>query len=243
MEILGLRGSHVAFDQKNTDSFSYHRVRLEFRKTHGVDADGQAYNLYATPDEPEACPLTAINRWRKYAEGFFGKEGFGDDDYLVTRTTVPNGDPNKGIVRLGAFMTDADFQKILDIVVDECKLLKGRRGRYTTRAPRRGGGMLVFNHKIAQHMYMYHKRRLDWNALVVKYWGGWDKDESVDVLVTYLVEIDLNDYKDVSDHMNPARITDVPEDAFLWAKAVQQELDLKFDRLTLDVEKVNSELF
>jgi hypothetical protein len=44
-----------------------------------------------------------------------------------------------------------------------------------------------------------------WNTLVTKYWGGWDDDgESVDTLIKYVMEMDLQDHQDVSDMLNPA---------------------------------------
>jgi hypothetical protein len=117
-------------------------VRLPLRKTHGLDTEGQHYHLYATPEETYACPFTAISRWSAFYLNIINKDEYGPDEYLASRSTVPEGRPSKGKVHRGSQMTDTDFQALLDIVVDECKLMEGRTGNYTTRCCRRGGGMI-----------------------------------------------------------------------------------------------------
>jgi hypothetical protein len=211
MEVLSLRSSHVGFDLMNAASHAYHSVRLSNRKTHIDDCVGQQYNMYSTPGEEAADPFVAINRWKLFYLRFLGKHcgrvemEYSDTELIASRCTVPNGTPSNGTVKVGQLPTDGEMQKLLDIVVKEVKLQRGRAGKYTTRCMRRGGGIYASsNSAIAQHCYLYTKSFPVWNTLVMKFWGGWDKDEKIETLIKYVMESELQDQVDVSDMLNPA---------------------------------------
>ena len=96
---------------------------------------GQSYNLYNTPKEPFADPVAALDRWVCYLKAIYNRSLF-SDEYLFLKTS------SKGVISQGVMMEISGFQTLLYIIVDECKLLKGRIGSYSSRCMRRGGAQV-----------------------------------------------------------------------------------------------------
>jgi hypothetical protein len=149
-EVLNLRSTHAAFDLVSVEGHEYHKLRLSNRKTTIDDAVGTFYNMYATAREPAADPLRALNRWKKFYLNYLskhcgrvGSQDYGSDEVLASKCTVPKRDPGKGKVYPGVSPTDVEMQQLLDIIVEEVGLMRGRNGKYTTRCCRRGGGILL----------------------------------------------------------------------------------------------------
>lgn len=79
--------------------------------------------------------------------------------------------------RFNMQMRSEDVNKLIQTVAEMSGLLTDRKGKFTTHCFRRGG---------AQHRMSHAVNR--WNLCEIKWWGGWSSNESVDVIMKYLLE-------------------------------------------------------
>ncbi len=161
-ELVGMKGAQVRLGE------SFHKITLTFRKTNQSDPDkSNCYEIYPTPDEPATNTFMHLKAWYDYMASVYA---INDADYVFPKIRGNQ-------LQHGTPMSTDDVLNLLTRIAEATGILEDRAGKYTTHCFRRGG---------CQHRFMIANYK--WSLTVVRWWGGWAANESVDTVIKYLLE-------------------------------------------------------
>jgi hypothetical protein len=184
-ELFSLRYGFLESELSTAMGSVFFNIRVPFRKTHQMDADGQLFEVHPQPDLPAADMYTFVNEWIRFCEECLGK-ALEPDDFLFPNVARQKLQPGRRMSR-GCFSTL--FQKL-------CRLsgIAGNNATFSLHCFRRGG---------AQHRFILSDKK--WSLAAVKFWGGWSPNESVETIMKYLLEERQGMENSYHDMLSPVR--------------------------------------
>ncbi|KAJ7050595.1 hypothetical protein C8F01DRAFT_1377498 [Mycena amicta] len=189
-ELVNLQFKHVKLEQRSATGIPYHEFSLIFRKTNKDPNKVQKYNVPLDLVHPEIDCYTHVATWKVHMEHILHRPLTGADYVFPAIAST-------GQIKFGEPTNRSTFETLLDTIVAQSNVLRGRNGRFTTHCFRRGG---------AQYRFLWAERK--WSLKAVKWWGGWSSNDNVGTLMRYLLD-ELMAYEEgFSDIMMDDRLVD-----------------------------------
>ncbi|KAI9103450.1 hypothetical protein DFS34DRAFT_608753 [Phlyctochytrium arcticum] len=228
-ELCNLQVKYIKLNQEDARAGSdYHSIELIWRKTNQNDPlKGSTYRMYPATEEQMALDaFYYLNDWVEYLNNNFAN-GLQPDDYLFPQITQ-NSKTGVSPFRRESPLTTKMIGNYLQKCITGSNLLEtiGAGYKFTTHCFRRGG---------AQHRFMYAKMR--WSLKAVRWWGGWAKGESKDVIIKYLLEELGKNEDDYGDMMRPGRAQESSRREYFSPEDAEGEM-----AVTEELQNIRAEL-
>lgn len=102
-----------------------------------------------------------MSTWLRHLQELLGRPLIGTDFVFPAIAST-------GSLKFGESTSRSGFELLMDDIVEQSGVMRGRNGKFTTHCFRRGG---------AQYRFMWAPRK--WSLKAVKWWGGWSSSENV----------------------------------------------------------------
>ncbi|KAG6847913.1 hypothetical protein H0H93_004984 [Arthromyces matolae] len=194
-EMINLQIKHIKTATSELGE-QYFRFELVFRKTNKDKTKGQVYHVPSDSEIPKIDCFKHLSLWIKHLQSLIARPLTGND-YIFPAIA------STGRIKFGEATSRSGFESLMDDIIQESGVLRGRNGKFTTHCFRRGG---------AQWRFMWAKRKFSLKA--VKWWGGWSSNENVGTIMRYLLDELMAYEEDFSDVLMSHR-TSERHDAFM----------------------------